>query len=107
MPLTTGRRSVTASQAWHRTGPGGTCDHEDYPELDQLFAEAPGCAIRVSELVWVLPRGYRMTIGGRSVMAFGGAASIDFRYRAPDREWWGSELPTEADVQAVKPQCVV
>ena len=40
-------------------------------------------------------------------MAFGGAASIDFRYRAPDREWWGSELPTEADVQAVKPQCVV
>ncbi|WP_438354773.1 metallophosphoesterase family protein [Microbacterium sp. CJ88] len=75
-------------------------NHEDYFELDRLFAEAPGCAVRVSETVWVLPRGYRMTVGGRSVMGFGGAASIDFRHRVPGREWWASELPTEAEVEA-------
>lgn len=74
-------------------------NHEDWADLDQLFASAPDQAIRVSESVWVLPRGFRFTIGDRSVLSFGGAASIDYAWRVLNRDWWTTELPTPEDVE--------
>lgn len=74
-------------------------NHDDWSQLDQVFAQAPGHAIRVSEVVWALPRNFRLTIGGRSFLSFGGAASVDVAYRVPDQEWWAGEMPTPEDVE--------
>ncbi|GAA5037660.1 metallophosphoesterase [Microbacterium fluvii] len=74
-------------------------NHEDWAELDELFAAAPEQAARVSESVWVLPKGFRFTIAGREFLSFGGAASIDYRYRTPFRSWWPSEFPSQRDVE--------
>lgn len=73
-------------------------NHEAWPELDALFHAASGHAIRVSETVWILPRGFRFTIAGRTFLSFGGAASIDLEHRIPGRTWWKTELPTREHV---------
>ena len=93
-------KSTTPRQPGIRTVLVVPGNHEDWGELDRLLAEHPGQAIRVSEAVWILPRGYRLTISNRSVLAFGGAPSIDFLSRAEGYTWWRSELPTLADVEA-------
>lgn len=74
-------------------------NHEDWAALDELFAAHPGKAVRVSESVWALPRGFRFTIGGRTFLSFGGAASIDFAHRVLHHSWWPSEMPTLDDVE--------
>lgn len=74
-------------------------NHEDYCDLDQLFAAHPGQAVRVSASVWVLPRGFRFTIGSRSFLSCGGAASIDYVHRVPDHSWWPSEMPSLAQIE--------
>ena len=75
-------------------------NHEDWPRLDTLFAARPGEAIRLSASVWVMPRGYRFSIHGRTVMSFGGAASLDAAYRRTRGTWWASEMPKSEDVAA-------
>lgn len=74
-------------------------NHEDWGDLDRVFAEAPGSAVRVSARVWVLPRGFRFTIGNRSFLSFGGAASIDFAARAAGKTWWLSEIATVLEAE--------
>ena len=63
-------------------------------------AGRPGEAIRLTETVWVLPRGYRFTLAGRSFLSFGGAASLDFAYQRARGAWWPEEMPTVDDVAA-------
>jgi len=75
-------------------------NHEDWGRLQQRFAARPGEAVRLSESVWVLPRGFRFTLGGRSFMSFGGAASLDVAYRRARGTWWPAEMPTVDDVAA-------
>jgi hypothetical protein len=75
-------------------------NHEDWGRLDQRFASQPGEAIRLSETVWALPRGFRFALAGRYFMSFGGAASLDFVYRRAGRTWWPTEMPTAEDVAA-------
>jgi hypothetical protein len=73
-------------------------NHEDWDALNSRFATHPGEAIHWAERIWVLPRGYRFTLGGRTFLSFGGAASVDFAYRVPGESWWAAEMPTEDDV---------
>jgi hypothetical protein len=75
-------------------------NHEDWERIDRRFASQPGEAIRLSETVWVLPRGYRFALAGRTFMSFGGAASLDFAYRRAGRTWWPAEMPTAEEVAA-------
>ena len=75
-------------------------NHEDWPRLSQRFAVRPGEAIRLTETVWMLPRGFRFTLGARSFLSFGGAASLDVAYRRPRKTWWPEEMPTREDVAA-------
>jgi hypothetical protein len=75
-------------------------NHEDWSSLDAEFADNPGQPAQFSERVWALPRGYRFTIGGRTLLSFGGAASVDYAHRTPGYSWWEGELPTPADVEA-------
>ncbi|WP_157155912.1 metallophosphoesterase [Diaminobutyricimonas sp. LJ205] len=75
-------------------------NHEDWGRLHGLFASRPHRVLQLSEMVWVLPRGFRFTLAGTSFLSFGGAASVDFEDRVPGLTWWISEIPTEADVEA-------
>ena len=73
-------------------------NHEDWPRLAKLFADRPGERAQLSDVVWVLPRGHRFEIAGRSFLSFGGAASLDFADRRAGRDWWPEEMPSEEDV---------
>ena len=75
-------------------------NHDDHATIDRLIA-ANGCEpAKLSEHVWVLPRGYRFTLGRRTIVSLGGAASIDFEARTEGVDWWREEVVTEADVAA-------
>lgn len=73
-------------------------NHDDWGTLNGLFAAHPGCAVRVSETVWALPRAFTFHAGGRSFLSFGGAASPDFRRRTAGVDWWPGEAPTDGEV---------
>jgi hypothetical protein len=75
-------------------------NHEDWGRLDQRFASRPGEAIRLSEVVWVLPRGFRFALAGRTFLSFSGAASLDFASRRAGHTWWSAEMPTAEEVAA-------
>ena len=104
-PHLPGNEFVTEVDAWCTSAgikrvivtPG---NHEDWSELDKLFAAHPGEPVRVSEVVWMLPRGFRFTLSGHTFLSFGGAASVDFEWRSPGRDWWVTETPTAEQVDA-------
>ncbi|WBM79126.1 metallophosphoesterase [Cryobacterium breve] len=73
-------------------------NHEDWDRLDAEFAQHPGEAVRFSKVVWALPRGYRFTLGSRTLLSFGGGASLDYASRRIGKTWWLSEAPTDDDV---------
>lgn len=52
------------------------------------------------QLVWLLPRPARLTIGGRSVLSLGGAASVDRQSRIEGLTFWPDEAVTDAHVVA-------
>ncbi len=73
-------------------------NHEPWSEVTPLFAANPDAAVRVSEVTWLLPRPARLTIGGRSVLSLGGAASVDRLWRIDGAGWWQQEAITDAQV---------
>lgn len=70
-------------------------NHEAWDLIAPVQATAPGRAIRVSEVVWLLPRPFRFTLAGREVLSLGGASSVDKAHRTPGRDWFEDELITE------------
>ena len=74
-------------------------NHEHWPMLTERFAASPGEAVQMSAVTWALPRGFRFSIGGRTLLSFGGAASVDFEDRRLGRDWWPEEMPTDRDVE--------
>lgn len=62
-------------------------NHEPWDEITPLLDKHPGGAVRVSDVTWILPRPARLTIGGRSVLSLGGAASVDRESRAEGLTW--------------------
>lgn len=75
-------------------------NHEGWTLLDELFEASGGQPVEVEPMVWLLPRGYRFTIAGISFLSFGGAASIDYKFRVEGADWFPTEMPTEAHVAA-------
>lgn len=77
-------------------------NHDDWGQLEKSFGR--GEMARASEWVTFLPRGYRFTIGDRTAVSFGGAASHDRAWRLSQRSkhpiWWRQEVATEAEVAA-------
>ena len=73
--------------------------NHDYPALSPILRANPGVAVRVSQSSWLLPRPFRMSVGGRAVLALSGAASVDRYWRLPS-EWSSDETITDADVAA-------
>jgi hypothetical protein len=75
-------------------------NHEPWDEITPLFEEHPGETVRVSELIWLLPRPARLSIGGRAVLSLGGAASVDRESRIEGLTWWPDEAITDQNVAA-------
>ncbi|WP_161580468.1 metallophosphoesterase family protein [Subtercola vilae] len=75
-------------------------NHEDWRILDAGFETLPEAPVPLSASVLALPRGFRFTLGGRSFMSFGGAASIDYQQRLEGFDWFKSEMATEAEAEA-------
>ena len=75
-------------------------NHENWSRLEDRFVSSPGRAVQFSDVVWVMPRGYRFTIAGARFLSFGGAASLDRHRRIEGETWWDGEMPTDADVDA-------
>ncbi|WP_354025929.1 metallophosphoesterase [Conyzicola nivalis] len=46
-------------------------NHDDWTRMNHRFVSQPGEAIRLSDRVWVLPRGFRFTLAGRTFLSFG------------------------------------
>ncbi|WP_091232177.1 metallophosphoesterase [Microbacterium sp. 3J1] len=75
-------------------------NHEDFGQITPLLEKHPGEAVRVSKFTWILPRPARLTIGGRSVLALGGASSVDRESRQEGLTWWPDEAVTDENVSA-------
>ncbi|MFJ2367873.1 metallophosphoesterase [Microbacterium sp. NPDC087665] len=75
-------------------------NHEDFGRLSPLFDKYPGEAVRVSEIVWLLPRPARLSIGGRNVLSLGGASSVDRESRTEGVTWWPEEAVSDESVAA-------
>ncbi|WP_222839261.1 metallophosphoesterase [Microbacterium sp. 4-7] len=73
-------------------------NHEPWGEITPLMNKYPGEAVRVSKLVWLLPRPARLTIGGRSVLSLGGATSVDRESRIEGLTWWPQEAISDQSV---------
>lgn len=73
-------------------------NHEPWDQITPLLDAQPGHAVRVSDITWLLPRPARLTIGGRSVLSLGGAASVDKAWRQEGVSWWQDEEITREHV---------
>lgn len=73
-------------------------NHEPWDQITPLLETRPGHAVRVSKITWLLPRPARLTIGGRSVLSLGGAASVDKAWRQEGVSWWPDEQITREHV---------
>lgn len=75
-------------------------NHEQWDEATEALNAHPGEAVRVSKLIWLLPRPARLTIGGREVLSLGGASSVDRGSRQEGLTWWPDEAITDEHVAA-------
>lgn len=75
-------------------------NHEPWDQITPLLEAKPGSAARVSQITWLLPRPARLTIGGRTVLSLGGAASVDRLWRIEGAGWWPDETISDANVAA-------
>lgn len=75
-------------------------NHEPWGQITPLLDDHPGEAVRISQLIWLLPRPARLTIGSRRVLSLGGAASVDRESRVEGLTWWPDEAITDAHVAA-------
>jgi hypothetical protein len=77
-------------------------NHEPWDQITPLLDAHPDCAIRVSEITWILPRPARLTIGGRSVLSLGGAVSVDRAWRQEGVSWWkDEEVTSDSDIELI------
>jgi hypothetical protein len=74
-------------------------NHDDFAQLYALPLDAAGRRA-VRPHITHLPRGHRWSWAGRTLLACGGASSVDVMYRTPWRSWWPQEVITSAELDA-------
>jgi hypothetical protein len=72
-------------------------NHDDWARMNAWWKAHPGEPMQVSEHVWMLPRGSRFGLGGRTFLSFGGAVSVNQAALTEGRNWWREEAPTQAE----------
>ena len=70
-------------------------NHENFPAIFRYPEEVwnGGRIHRIRKNVIHLMRGQVYTIQGKKIFTFGGAYSVDRKYRTPSADWWDQELP--------------
>ena len=85
-------------------------NHENYDWLDdEANFEVDNHGIRwvksrskkSVQRIGILPRGFRWEQQGKSIMALGGASSIDITHRTKGKTWWEGENITEQEADAI------
>ena len=74
-------------------------NHENFPRLYKYPLLENGLRY-IRSNIFHMPRGYRFTIGETSLMAFGGAYSVDNAFRTLNYNWWTEEMPTDEEVES-------
>jgi len=82
------------SQPWTTLFVDG--NHDNFDALDSLPEEEwhGGMVHKLRPSVIHLMRGYLFEVAGRSLLAFGGAVSIDKVFRVEGIDWWPQEVPS-------------
>jgi predicted phosphodiesterase len=76
-------------------------NHDDHRRLSTFDVGEDGLRVLRTNVIH-LPRGYRTTLAsGKSLLALGGANSIDYQSRVEGVSWWPEEAISDADVEAV------
>lgn len=76
-------------------------NHENYNLIEKFenVPGMPGCLYEPgNEHVVYFSRGFKWTWNDKKFMSFGGANSIDRRFRTVDKDWWAQEQISDADV---------
>lgn len=75
-------------------------NHENFKLLNALEEDEQGMGY-VSEHIRYLKRSRRYNIGGKDILAIGGADSIDKLRRTEGLSWWKDEAITDEDVERI------
>jgi len=73
-------------------------NHEDWDQVDALFEQYGDAPAPYAPGIWLLPRGYRWTDGGRSFVSLGGAPTLSFESRTVGVDFWPNEELTDEHV---------
>lgn len=83
-------------------------NHENFDLLEEVWGYTPDGASDLglqpspmSANISYLPRGTRFELDGVKFMAFGGAVSVDRKWRTEGLSWWAQELITEDQVARI------
>ncbi len=76
-------------------------NHENFDMLEQYPVEIwnGGKIHRISDSIYHLMRGQIFTLEEKTIFTFGGAESIDKRYRIEGVSWWKQEVPSRAEFE--------
>lgn len=72
-------------------------NHEDYTRINSIPVSEDGLQW-ITDVIAVMPRGFRWKISGRTFVSLGGAASINFPDLKEGISWWREEAITAGDI---------
>jgi Calcineurin-like phosphoesterase len=72
-------------------------NHENFPTLLRYPIRDSGLR-QLGNRIWHLPRGFRWSWGSTTLLALGGAHSVDRPWREPGLSWWREETITDDDI---------
>ncbi len=74
-------------------------NHENFDLLKELPDEEGTPFKKCSEHIHYIPRGTVFTMGGKTILACGGADSVDKNTRTNRYDWWADEQITNDDIE--------
>jgi hypothetical protein len=72
-------------------------NHEDYTRINATPVSTDGLRW-LTDVIAVMPRGFRWEVSGRTFVSLGGAASINFPDLKEGISWWREEAITAGDI---------
>lgn len=72
-------------------------NHEDYTRINATPVSEDGLQW-LTDVIAIMPRGFRWEVSGRTFVSLGGAASINFQDLKEGIDWWREEAITAGDI---------
>ena len=82
-------------------------NHEDFLELYKNHDRTSKEPVRVRNYIYWMPRGSMLELEGVRILAMGGAASIDRKFRRLGYSWFLEEMISDGDVALAEPADIV